>query len=195
MRKILAFSLLLFFAVAAGKPALSQQSSSASSAVKLLINGGLELGGDRIAEVYFTNGNKQSVRAGQGGSLAAGLQWQVPGVTQLLLRGTIGYKYVTTAADNAHIRLSRIPLVFSANYMATPKLRLSSGLALHRNIRFRADGIGPDMAFEGAAGPVFEIAYSGIGLSYTAMQYTGDDKQTYSANAVGLTFSLALPNK
>lgn len=173
----------------------SAQETKKQPPVRLLLGAALELGGDEVAEVYFTNGNTQSVKAGQGGSVAVGAQFQFPKVEKLLLRTTVGIKYVTTEADNAHIRLTRIPLIFTANYMVANKLRLGGGLALHRNIQFKADGIGPDIKFNGASGPVFEIAYSGVGLSYTSMTYSDQNKNAYSANAIGLTFSLTIPGK
>lgn len=161
--------------------------------LRLLITGALELGGDEVAEVYFTNGNTQSVNAGQGGSIAVGGQLAIPRLEKLLLRATIGYKYVTTEADNAHIRLTRVPVQFTANWIVADKLRVGGGLAMHRAIRFKADGIGKDMNFDAASGPVFEVAYRGIGLIYTVMKYKDPMNHTYSANAIGLSFSLVIP--
>lgn len=184
--------LSLFFATL---PSLAQDSTSKKSPFKFLIAGALEFGGDDVAEVYFTNGNTQKVRAGQGGTIAVGVQFQIPTVEKLLLRSTIGYKYVTTEADNAHIRLTRVPIQFTANWMAAKKLRLGAGLLMHKGIKFNADGIGNDLKFHPATGAIFEIAYAGIGLSYTAMQYKDFDSNNYSANAIGVTFSLTLPNK
>ena len=159
------------------------------------MKGAFEFGGDDVAEVYFTNGGKQSVKAGQGVSFAVGGEFQMPGVEKLLLHATVGYKYVTTKADNAHIRLTRVPILVTANWMATQKLRLGAGLAAHRGIRFKADGVGEDMTFHGDTGPTFEVAYSGIGLTYTAMTYKDQEKHTYSANAVGVSLTLALPKR
>jgi hypothetical protein len=173
----------------------SQQLGKKSSPFRVLINGALEVGGDKIAEVYFTNGNKQGVRTGQGISLGVGGQLQMPGAEKFLLRSTVGFKYVTTAADNAHIRLTRVPIVVSANYMATQKLRFGAGVSMHRSIRFNTDGVGDDYKFKGANGPTFEIAYAGIGLIYTAMKYEDQSNRSYSANAIGLSFSLVIPNK
>ena len=173
----------------------AQDSTKKVTPVRLLITGGLEIGGDKIADVYFANGNSQSVRAGQGGSFAVGAQFQLPKVEKFLLRATVGYKYVTTAADNVHIRLTRVPVQFTGNWMATKKLRFGAGLAMHTNIKFKTDGLGEDVLFDGASGPTFEVAYSGIGLTYTAMQYKDQYKHTYSANAIGLSFSLAIPGK
>jgi hypothetical protein len=172
-----------------------QAASEKEPPVRFLIRGAMELGGDKITEVYFTNGNKQSVRTGQGVSLGVGAQVQVPGAERLLFHATVGIKYVTTEADNAHIRLTRVPVLLTANWMAAKKLRLGAGLAMHRGIRFKADGIGEDLKFHPASGPVFEVAYSGIGLSYTAMKYKDEYDYTYSANAIGLTFTGVIRGK
>lgn len=173
----------------------AQESKKKSSPFRFLITGALELGGDDIAEIYYTNGEKDGVPAGQGGSLGVGAQFTVPGAEKLLVRSTVGFKYITNPADNVHIRLTRIPVVVSGNYMATSKLRLSAGLSTHRNIRFNTGGLGGNTKFKAATGPIVEVAYAGIGLSYTAMKYTDESNHSYSANAIGLTFSIALPRE
>jgi hypothetical protein len=192
MRKRTLLSLLILASV---NFVNAQEAVKNETPVRFLIRGALELGGDKITEVYFTNGNKQSVRAGQGGTLAVGLQIGVPRVERLLFHASAGIKYVTTEADNAHIRLTRVPVNLTANWMAAKKLRLGAGLAMHRGIRFKADGIGEDLKFKGASGPVVEIAYSGIGLSYTAMKYRDEYDHSYSANAIGITFTGVIPGK
>jgi hypothetical protein len=171
------------------------QEGEKKSPLRLLIGGALEFGGDDIAEIYFTNGDTQSVRAGQGGSLAIGGQLEFPKAEKLLLRATVGIKYVTTQADNAHIRLTRIPLIVTANWMITDKLRCGAGLASHQNIKFNADGIMDNISFGSANGPIFEIAYHGIGLSYTAMTYKDSDNVSYSANSIGIIFSGVFPKR
>jgi hypothetical protein len=183
---------VLFFA--SGTLAAQQQAAT-TKPVHLLLEAALELGGDAVAEVYFTNGNTQSVNAGQGGSVAAGVQIQFPKLDKFLLRSTLGIKYVTTAADNAHIRLTRVPIHLTANWMIAKKLRLGGGIATHRAIKFHAGGLGQNIKFRGATGPMLELAYGGVGLRYTIMKYTDEYNNTYSANAIGLSFSLTVPNK
>jgi hypothetical protein len=163
--------------------------------VRFLIAGALELGGDEVAKIYFTNGETQSVKAGQGGSIGAGLQVALTKSEKLFLRGTLGIKYVTTQADNAHIRLTRMPINLTAHVMASDKIRLSAGLSMHQAIRFKSEGIGPDFKLNNASGPIFEIAYKVIGLSYTAMTYKDQNNVSYSANAIGITISGAFPKK
>lgn len=155
-----------------------------------IIGSNFEFGGDRIAEIYFTNGNTQSVRAGQGGHFYAGTQYVFPGAEKFGIRGTIGIKYVTTAADNAHIRLTRIPIQFTANVFPTRKLRFAAGISMHTGIKYKADGIMENLSFNGASGPVFEIAYGGFGLTYTAMKYKNVEYgDVYSANSFGISLS------
>jgi hypothetical protein len=79
--------------------------------------------------------------------------------------------------------------------MIAKKLRIGAGVATHRAIKFNTDGIAGDIKFDGATGPMFELAYAGIGLRYTAMKYKDQANYTYSANAIGLSFSLTVPNK
>lgn len=193
MKNIFKSTLFVLTFVSFFNKSFSQEAKKNSSPLRFLITAGLELGGDKVAEVYFTNGNKQGVRAGQGISVGVGGQLQIPGAEKFLLRSTVGIKYVTTAADNAHIRLTRIPIIVTGNYMATPKLRFGAGLAMHQNIQFKTDGLGGDHKFKSASGPTFEVAYAGVGLTYTAMKYKDETTQTYSANAIGLAFSITIP--
>ena len=195
MKNLKSFFIIIICIAASIQTTWAQETVKRSSPLRFLIGAGLELGGDEVAEVYFTNGNTQSVKAGQGGSIAVGGQLAFPGLEKLLLRTTIGFKYVTTAADNVHIRLTRIPVHVTAHWMFTDKWGFGAGLASHRNIQFNADGIGEDINFKGTTGPRFEIAYRGISLSYTAMKYQDNYNETYSANAVGLWYTLTIPNR
>jgi opacity protein-like surface antigen len=174
---------------------LSAQDKAKTVDVRLLLSGALEFGGDEVAQIYFTNGETQSVNAGQGGTVAVGAQFQFLKVPQFLLRTTLGFKYVTTQADNAHIRLSRLPIQATANWMITDKFRIGAGLVTHQNIRFKADGITQDIRFSSASGPVFEVAYRSVGLSYTLMTYKDQANVTYNANAFGVTFSGVIKKK
>jgi hypothetical protein len=195
MRHTTKLLLLLIIFSASFYHSSAQEKLQKTFPLRFLIRGSLEFGGDRVAEVYFTNGEKQSVRAGQGGTIAIGAEFQVPGVERLLFDATVGYKYVTTQADNVHIRMTRVPVQLMANWMATKKLRLGAGVVTHQAIRFKADGIGENMKFEAATGPTFEVAYAGVGLSYTPMTYKDQNHYSYSANAIGVTFRFAIPKR
>ena len=102
---------------------------------------------------------------------------------------------MTTQTDNAHIRLTRVPLHLTAHWRIADHWRAGAGVALYRSIRFKADGIGQDIRFRGATGLTVELAYRGIGLRYTALTYTDQFAATYSANALGLTLTAAIPGR
>jgi hypothetical protein len=169
--------------------AQAQNATVPAVSLRLLLGGALELGGDKVAEIFFTNGESQFVRAGQGITGFAGAELRFRDLRPLVLRGSAGIKYVTTAADNAHIRLTRFPLALTAGWMLTPDLRLSAGLVTHRAIRFRADGIGSDLNFEPATGAVFEVAWKGLGFSFAPLTYADEFGESYSARAFGITYS------
>lgn len=158
------------------------------SPVRLLIGLALELGGESVAEIQFEDGDTQDVNAGQGGSISVGVEIQPPSIDFLLFQGTIGIKYVTTEAENAHIRLTRFPIELTTNFLITKDIKIGAGLAAHTNINFKADGIGPDVSFDNAVGPLFEASYAGFGLRYTNMTYTDEFGFDYDASSVGVFY-------
>ena len=165
---------------------LAAQESSSNQSIGFLLDLGIEFGGDEIAEVFFTNGEDQSVNAGQGGFIAVGGEYSMD---KFAIRGTIGYKYVTTQASDANIRLTRIPINLSANYMVIDKLRIGAGISAQQGINFKGDGFLPDIDFGSATGPRFEVAYAGFGISYTLLKYKADGGVEYDANAFGINYS------
>jgi hypothetical protein len=172
-------------------PALlkAQTTSTNSKLVRFLAGAALEFGGDNIAEVYFIDGSTQKMNAGQGGTLFAGGQVRLNKSEKLFLRGSVGIKYLTTKADNVHVRLTRIPLQLSFNYVPVKKLRLAAGIVSHQAINLKFDGIGEDAKFKSSPGLQFEAGYGLFALSFTTMKYKDEDNNSYNANAIGVTIS------
>jgi hypothetical protein len=167
----------------------AQTKSNSQKPVRFLLGAALEFGGDNLAEVYFTDGSTQTMNAGQGGTLFAGGQLRLTKNEKLFLRGSIGIKYLTTKADNAHIRITRIPLALTINYLPVKKLRLATGIVTHQAINLKFDGVGQDAKFTSVPGLQFEAGYGVFALSYTAMTYKDGSNASYRANAIGLTIS------
>ncbi len=184
--------LLLFVPLSFSLPSTAQ-TTAPFKPVRLLLSGALEFGGDEVAKVFFNNGEDQAVNAGQGGTISVGAQFEFRQTRKFVLRTSIGYKYLTTAADNVHIRLTRVPLQFTANFLPTEKFRLGAGLATHTGIKFNSGGLGENMSFKSNVGPVIEFAYNGMGLSFTALRYKDQYNTSYAANAFGFTFSGVIP--
>ena len=157
-----------------------------------VIGAGLYLGGESVAEIYFEDGSEQPVRAGQGGAVFVGGQFAWLRLPDLYVRTTAGIKYVTTKADNAHIRLSRFPITMTAHYKVTDKIHIGAGVTSHQGIRFKSDGIGGDGSFTSKPGPVLEIGYGDFAFTYTKLAYHDDAHVRYDASAFGLTASTAI---
>lgn len=159
---------------------------------RFLVDAGLEYGGDEFLEVFFTNGEDQTMRAGQGGYLAIGGQFEFASIESLMIRTYIGIKYNTTAADNANIRLTRLPFVFMPYWKINDDFRLGVGATKHLNVKFKGDGFVPDENWTSTWGTRFEFGYRWVALTYTSVKYE-TEFEDLSANSLGLSFSFVLP--
>jgi len=152
-----------------------------------VIDGALEFGGDEVATVVFEDGDTQDVKAGQGVGVDVGLYYRLAD-SPLSIRGTVGYKYVSTQAENADIHMSRVPLQLIASYHLPDGARFGAGIVRHNSIRFDADDLGPDLDFEDATGFTAEVGWKWFLLSYTGMDYTDEFGVEYSADNFGVKF-------
>ena len=111
------------------------------------------------------------------------------------LRATVGFKYQTTAADNAHITFTRVPIELVASYDLPNDLWIGAGLVHHTAVKFRGDGIGPDVEFDDATGGTAEAGWRWVALTYTALQYKDEAGGEYNAGVFGLSFIATLPSR
>ena len=184
---------ILFFALASVLECTLMNTLNAqnsSQKLSLSLGGGIEFGGDKIAEVYFTNGADQSVNAGQGGSLYAAVEYALH--KSFRIRTLAGFKYVTTAAENANIRLTRFPLQISGIVNLNKDWYLSAGLATQQGIRFKGDGFLDDLNLKTKGGAVFGLGYNSFFLTYTGMKYKDNRQNEYDASSIGLGFLIPL---
>jgi hypothetical protein len=167
----------------------AQTTSNKQKPLRFLLGAAFEFGGDNLAEVYFTDGSVQKMNSAQGGTLFAGGQLRLNQSEKLFLRGSVGIKYLTTKADNAHIRLTRIPLQLSLNYVPAKKWRFATGIVSHQAINLNFDGLGQNAKFTSTPGLQLEAGYGLFALSYTLMTYKDANNAAYRANAIGVTIS------
>lgn len=171
------------------------QETEKSFLTNFLIEGGIEYGGDDIVEIQFTSGETQKMKAGQGGYLAVGGQFQFAKVPKFLIRTTLGIKYNTTAADNANIRFTRIPINIMGYFKVTDDIRIGAGITTHQNVKLKGDGFLPDADFESNIGPRVEIGYKWAALTYNTVTYIADTDGNYSAGAIGISLSHVFQKK
>ena len=192
MKKILLLfnlSLILVFAEA------HSQETKNPLITQFLIEGGGEFGGDEILTVFFEDGSDQTMRAGQGIFLAVGGQFEFQEIKSLMLRASIGIKYNTTAADNANIRFTRLPINLMPYWKINEDFRLGVGITSHQSVRFKGDGFVQDIDFKVALGTRFEVGYKWVAITYTLIDYKAEMGEKISANSIGLSLSYAFPNK
>lgn len=199
MKKITLLSGLLFsfFISSYGQNTITDPTADEKAdpiKARFLIASAAEFGGESLATIYFDDNSSQEVHIGQGVTFAIGGEFEFTNIKYFFIRTTLGYKFVTTKATNVDISLSRIPIKLTAHWNVVKKLCIGGGLAVHTGIKFKGGGLVPNVNFETATGPIFEISYGGLGISYTLMNYKAFG-ESFSANSFGLTFVLPLPKK
>ncbi len=185
---------LCFVLLLIASTAVSQTTNNAVKA-KFLLEGGVEYGGDEIIKVFFTNGGDQTMRAGQGGYIAAGGQFEFSSIKNFIVRTTIGIKYNTTAADNANIRLTRIPITLMPQLQLKHNFRIGLGITTHQSINFKGDGFVQDIKFTSSLAPRFELGYKWIAITYTPIKYKAETGKELSASSFGISLSHAFSKK
>ncbi|HUP92415.1 MAG TPA: peptidoglycan-binding domain-containing protein [Solimonas sp.] len=156
-----------------------------------VVEAAFEFGGDKVATVSFDDFSTQDVRAGQGVTLSIGGLYRSARNEGFTLRGTGGYKFVVTKADNADIKLDRVVAELVAGWLFPHGLWVGAGPVYHGNIKFDSGGFGADLDFEDAVGGTAEIGWRWIALSYTGIDYKDEFGGKYDAGNAGLMFSYA----
>jgi hypothetical protein len=149
----------------------------------------LDFGGDDLATVSFTDGSTQEVAAGQGITFAAGGYFYPMESSAFSLRGTVGYKFVTTAADNADIGVSRVVLQLMGDYALTNDWHAGLGLVRHSGTKLDGDGFFDDVKFDDSTGFAVEVGWRWAALRYTDIKYTDELGFDWDASNVGVSFA------
>lgn len=194
---LLALAALPLFAAAAAAqdPTGVEAGPGGGPYAAFVIEGAVEYGGDNLATILYEDGSDQEMLSGQGATLAVGGQVRPSYNSPIALRATIGFKYQTTAATNAHITFTRVPIEVVASYDLTDDFWAGAGYVRHTAVKFRGDGIAEDDDFEDGNGATVELGWRWVALTYTAMKYTDSVGGEYDAGTFGLTFIATLPGR
>jgi hypothetical protein len=178
-------------ALAAASLALAGTAHSADSGKRggLLLNFDLDYGGDDLVVVSFTNGDSQNVKAGQGVSVGFGGWFKPVEDLPFELQGALGYKYVTTAATNADVKVTRTTLQLNAVYRFDNDWYLAGGLIRHMGPELDGDGFFEDIEFDDANGLSLEVGWKWIGLHITQLDYSSDEYEDADAGSIGVRFT------
>lgn len=132
-----------------------------ASATDLFFQGGIHVGGDKLATATSSSGFDQNLRAGQLLSFSVGVHTELN--DSLQARVSAGYKLDSIRASNGDANFTRIPIEAllmhkSGNFM------LGGGLAYHVSPRFEFN-VSPSYSinFDNALGLVLGFDYNGKG--------------------------------
>jgi hypothetical protein len=187
--KSLGRALVLAALACGGQTAYAQRPAESGSHGGFLVQTDLEFGGDSVATVAFDDGDTQNVHAGQGISIGIGGYLRPMASTPFELSAVVGYKYVTTAADNADINVSRVVLKVNATYWFRNDWFVTGGITHHASPELDGDGFFEDIPFDNATGFSAEVGWRWIALRYTNIEYSHPAFEEIDASSVGLSFT------
>lgn len=150
---------------------------------------GLEFGGDPVDTVIFTDNTTQDVKSGQGLTFALGMHYRPQG-WPVGFSGTVGYKFVSTQASNADIRITRTVVEFLTTYDPKDAWWVAAGPVWHNGVEFDTDGFGANQDLGSSTGYTIQGGWRWFGLKYTDMEYQeeGRFRRKYDASVVGIVF-------
>ena len=182
--------LLVAVAIAAAPNAYAQRAHKlpgvSGKRVGFEVQTDFDFGGDDLATVSFVNGKSQDVKAGQGLVVSAGLHFRPVDTTPFDLQALVGYKYVTTAASNADINVSRVVLQFLGDYQFSNGVYVGGGIVRHSGTKLDGDGFFRNIDFDDSTGFVLESGWGWVGLHYTNIKYRNNFVKGIDASHVGL---------
>lgn len=144
----------------------------------------VSMGGDTLAELYFTDGSSQSIDAGNGATFSVGLLQHI--TKSYGIKYAIGWKGSWSAANNLDVQKSAIPFDL-VPYYQSGQHRFGVGLTYHIAPELYIETLGTS-EFDAATGFLVEYGYAGFTLAYTGIDYSiaGVD---FDASNVGLRYT------
>jgi hypothetical protein len=149
-----------------------------------------DFGGDEIATVEFEDSDyEQEVRAGQGLALSIGGYFRPVESSAFEIQASIGYKFVTTAAADADIHVSRTVLQIGAFHRLDNGFYFGGSLVNHLDPKLNGDGYFENVNFDDATGFGVEMGWRWIGLHYTKIDYSSEWYEDVDASNIGIRFT------
>lgn len=156
--------------------ALAWPAQMLAAEVRPFVKAGYDFGGEAIAEVVFTNGDRETIRANQGFYLGGGASILTESRT-MEIELSAAYKLGGVRGSNGEVDWRRFPLE-ALWFYRFEKVRLGGGLTYHLNPKLDGSGVvgGIDTKFDDALGVVLQgdwrVSESfTLGLRYTSIEY------------------------
>lgn len=137
---------------------------------RMVVDAGLTGGGDKLATVVYTNGDTNTIYAGNGLIADFGVQHNFA-YSNWSLKATVGFDYTAATASNATISFTRYPVDVLLLYNMG-RQHVGFGLTEHFSPELDMDGFGPNVNFNSATGVILQYQYSVFTVRATGIHYT-----------------------
>jgi hypothetical protein len=128
----------------------------------------LSYGGDAVGTILFVDGGSQDVDSGNGITAGGGVIHRI--TSSFGIKYTVGYKVSFSAASNADVTKSVVPIDIVPYYRRGDH-RFGIGLSHHLSPKIDWDWLAPTMNFDDATGVTLEYAFKRFSFSYTDIDY------------------------
>jgi hypothetical protein len=143
---------------------------------RFFVGMGFTGGGDDIATVRYTNGDKGDVTFGSLIQMGAGYDYRIN--DQISFQGSINYHVSSEGADNGSVRFTRVPMELIVYFNVSPQWRLGAGARHVSSAKISSSGVANvgNYKFDSTLGTVVEAEYAmgrnvGVKLRYVAEKY------------------------
>ena len=159
----------------------------------MVVDAGLSGGGDKLVTLVYTNGDTNTIYAGDGLFGDFGIQQNFAD-SHWSIKATAGFDYWAASASNATISFTRYPLDVLALYNIGDS-HLGFGLTEHLSPKLNNDGFAPDASFDNATGVMLQYQYWLFGARLTSIRYKLSSgcaaNCSFSGNSLSLFFDYA----
>jgi hypothetical protein len=161
--------------------------------VRPVVRAGYDFGGEAVAEVTYTGGGSDTIRANEGFYFGAGASFLTESRT-MEVELSANAKFGGVSGSNGDVDWRRFPLE-ALWFYRLEKVRLGGGATYHLNPKLDGSGVvgGLDTKFENALGLVLQAdwrfgEHATVGLRYTNIEYevSGGGPKA-KGNGVGVT--------
>ena len=165
------------------------QAQETTTRAGFLVRADMEFGGDDLVTVDFEEGDSQDIKAGQGVAVGVGGWFRPVENNPFELHATVGFKYTTTAAENADINVSRMVLRLDALYRFENDWFATFGVVHHSSPELDGDGFFEDIRFDDSTGFNVGVGWKWISLNYTDLTYSSPFYEDVDAGSIGVAFA------
>jgi len=160
--------------------------------VGLAVQAEMEYGGDAITAFNTSTGHSQSISAGEGMVVGAGGYLRPVEGSHFEIRGLVGYKFLSSAASNARLRLTRIVRQVTGNWRFHNEFSVGAGVVQHSGLVLHGDDYFRDRDFRTSTGMATQVGWRFATLQYTNMRYVDKVGNDFDASTVGVALTWRL---